>query len=165
MILACAGILTKSWALYTEFRWQIFWEIRETEFIPWLSDLQYRSYAVLLQSAAGGIQTGVSSDGEKRTPQRAPGLSGFSALCSSRQSGGMRARYLGADALEELYHRPDWPDPLRVLAPYYVCRSGAGDLPGIFSGHGNMVSLRRSLRLRSRSSTLWSALSPHISLW
>ena len=49
------------------------------------------------------------------------------------------ALYLGADALEELYHRPGLARPLRVLAPTTFVVAVLGVFRGFFQGHGNMV--------------------------
>ncbi len=47
--------------------------------------------------------------------------------------------YAGADALEELYHRPGLSQPLRVLAPTTFVVAILGVFRGFFQGHGNMV--------------------------
>ena len=57
--------------------------------------------------------------------------------------------YMGADALEELYHRPGLARPLRILAPTTFVVAVLGVFRG-FSRDTEIWSPRRFLRSRSR---------------
>ena len=65
----------------------------------------------------------------------------FDALAFAVLSGLVAALllFLGADALEALYHRPGLAKPLRVLAPTTFVVALLGTFRGWFQGHGNMV--------------------------
>ncbi len=142
MILACAGILTKIIGfIYRIPIRQIFWEIRETEFIPWLSG----STISLLRCPLTVCRWRYPNwclIGRRKT-NTATRAGSFGILCSLQFSSERRhapTLYLGADALEELYHRPGLARAVcGYSAPTTFVVAVLGVFRGFFQGHGNMV--------------------------